>query len=227
MIIICFLEYECGFCCAFGIWVWVLASAPPLKGYSQKWKYENLCNAYMGATKTKSIKGHAILACLWLTEKTIITTTKITDRVSVFFFHIGNTWCDLFIYFLGSCCDSQLSLEIQFTVLSFCSFFMFMFFLRFLFFPILMLAFQFRWKVLLFFYFRIRYRFIFVASYSMIEQSSVCRFKRGAANVKKSKLRVCNGNVEEIINVEIFNAEHILNLLIDWLIIMKFPLKIL
>lgn len=85
MIIICFLEYECGFCCAFGIWVWVLASAPPLKGYSQKWKYENLCNAYMGATKTKSIKGHAILACLWLTKKTIITATKLTDRVSVFF----------------------------------------------------------------------------------------------------------------------------------------------
>lgn len=69
MIIIWFLEYECGFCCAFGIWVWVLDSAPPLKGYSQKWKYENLCNAYMGATKTKSIKGHAILACLWLTKK--------------------------------------------------------------------------------------------------------------------------------------------------------------
>lgn len=169
----------------------------------------------MGATKTKSIKGHAILACLWLTKKTIITT-KLTDRVSVFFFHIGNTWCDLFIYFVGSCCDSQLSLEIQFTVLSFCSFFYVYVFPSFSFFlPFLMLAFQFRWKVLLFFYFRIRYRYIFVASYSMIEQSSVCRFKRGAANVKKSKLRVCNDNVEEIINVEIFNAEHILNLLID------------
>lgn len=172
-------------CCAFGIWVWVLDSAPPLKGYSQKWKYENLCNAYMGATKTKSIKGHAILACLWLTKKTIITT-KLTYRVSVFFPH----WQYLvrFIYLLCR-------LVLRFAVVAgnsiHSSFFLFFFYVYVFpsfsfFFPFLMLAFQFRWKVLLlFFYFRIRYRYIFVASYSMIEQSSVCRFKRGAANVKK------------------------------------------
>lgn len=180
----------------FGIWMWILlriwdlslsfGQRSPVKGVFTKMEVRKFVQRLHGSYQNKVDKRPRCFSLFMANRKKIITTTKLTYRVSVFFFHIGNTWCDLFIYFVGSCCDSQLSLEIQFTVLSFCSFFMFMFFLRFLFFSFLMLAFQFRWKVLLlFFYFRIRYRYIFVASYSMIEQSSVCRFKRGAANVKK------------------------------------------
>lgn len=108
----------------------------PVKGVFTKMEVRKFVQRLHGSYQNKVDKRPRYFSLFMANQKKIITTTKLTDRVSVFFFHIGNTWSDLFIYFVGSCCDLQLSLEIQFTVLSFCSFFMFMFFLRFLFFSI-------------------------------------------------------------------------------------------
>lgn len=179
----------------FGIWMWILlriwdlslsfGQRSPVKGVFTKMEVRKFVQRLHGSYQNKVDKRPRYFSLFMANQKNI-KTTKLTDRVSVFFSTLAILGA-IYLFTLSArvairSCRWKFNSQFFLFVLFLCLCFSFVFF----FFPFLMLAFQFRWKVLLlFFYFQIRYRYIFVASYSMIEQSSVCRFKRGAANVKE------------------------------------------